>query len=227
MHKSSQIKYVFSYSRVYHNSCPWWEVHSHCPHTVIQKCWNVCNQYIWRICAIVCRHIWMHRRPKWLPTSHKLRLKSKRWFTFVFRTRQKLPTKYMERYDFFFHFFFVVLQVDYEVTRLYNTFTERQKLYATYAEQFSKIHQISQQLGRCNMLLNQNLESMQVLNEMLDVDDRLTPFVWATNGVQIANKEHWRSVLHSSLTLIDIGSDKIALQHYMAVVGQWWSSWRW
>lgn len=33
------------------------------------------------------------------------------------------------------------------------------------------------------MLLNQNLESMQVLNDMLDVEDRLQPFVWKTSDI--------------------------------------------
>lgn len=70
--------------------------------------------------------------------------------------------------------------MDYEATRVFNAFTDKQKLYATYAEQFTKIHHISQQLSRCNVLLNQNLESMEMLNEMLDVEDRLEPFVWKT-----------------------------------------------
>lgn len=72
-------------------------------------------------------------------------------------------------------------QVDYETTKVFNSFTEKQKLYASYAEQFSKLHHITQQLSRCNILLNQNLESMDVLNNMLDIDDRLPPFVWKTS----------------------------------------------
>lgn len=76
--------------------------------------------------------------------------------------------------------FSMSFQVDYETTKVFNSFTEKQKLYASYAEQFSKLHHITQQLSRCNVLLNQNLESMEVLNELLDIDDRLPPFVWKT-----------------------------------------------
>lgn len=59
--------------------------------------------------------------------------------------------------------------------------TERQKQYATYAEAFSRVRQISHHLSLCNTLLNQNIELMESLNNILDVDDRLEPFVWTTN----------------------------------------------
>lgn len=59
--------------------------------------------------------------------------------------------------------------------------TDQQKLFASYADQFSKVRQISQQLSRCNTILNQNIEYMEQLNNMLDVEDRLEPFVWKTN----------------------------------------------
>ncbi|XP_055299996.1 BLOC-1-related complex subunit 5 [Sitodiplosis mosellana] len=71
-------------------------------------------------------------------------------------------------------------EVDYEATKVFNSFTEKQKLYSTYAEQFSKLHHVTQQLSRCNVLLNQNIESMEILNNMLDIDDRLPPFLWKT-----------------------------------------------
>lgn len=57
---------------------------------------------------------------------------------------------------------------------------ERQKAYAQYAETFSKVRQISQMLTRCNMLLNENIESMETLNNFLPVEHRLEPFVWKT-----------------------------------------------
>lgn len=73
-----------------------------------------------------------------------------------------------------------VRDVDQETSRVLTVMQEKQKLYATYAEQFTKIRHISQQLSRCNTLLNQNIESLDALNQMLELDDRLEPFVWKT-----------------------------------------------
>lgn len=72
--------------------------------------------------------------------------------------------------------------MDSEATKVLALMTEKQKLYASYAEQFSKIRHISQQLSRCNTLLNQNIESMETLNNLLDVNDRLEPFIWKTSS---------------------------------------------
>lgn len=74
-----------------------------------------------------------------------------------------------------------VYQVDFEATKVFNSFTEKQKTYAMYAEQFSKLHYVTQQLSRCNVLLNQNIESMNTLNNLLEIDDRLPPFLWKTS----------------------------------------------
>lgn len=74
-----------------------------------------------------------------------------------------------------------VKAVDFEVAKVFNSFSEKQRMYASYAEHFSKLHHITQQLSRCNTLLNQNLESMEMLNNMLDIDDRLQPFIWKTD----------------------------------------------
>lgn len=94
---------------------------------------------------------------------------------FLFRQFDKL-TVFITQFHYYISF-----QVDYETTKVFNSFTEKQKLYASYAEQFSKLHHITQQLSRCNMLLNQNLESMEVLNNLLDIDERLPPFIWKTS----------------------------------------------
>lgn len=70
---------------------------------------------------------------------------------------------------------------------MFNSFTEKQKQYASYAEQLLKLQYVTQQLSRCNALLNQNMESLETLNNMLDPDDRLSPFIW-----EIAdNEELW------------------------------------
>jgi len=74
-----------------------------------------------------------------------------------------------------------IKEVDQDVGKLLMKMTERQKQCAAYAEAFSRVRQISQQLSRCNTLLNQNIELMESLNNVLDVEDRLEPFVWTTN----------------------------------------------
>lgn len=73
-----------------------------------------------------------------------------------------------------------IKEVDQDVAKLLAKVTEKQKQFSAYAEAFSRIRQISQQLSRCNSLLNQNIELMESLNNVLDVEDRLEPFVWTT-----------------------------------------------
>lgn len=73
-----------------------------------------------------------------------------------------------------------IKEVDQDIGKLLNKMTERQKQFSTYAEAFARVRQISQQLSRCNSLLNQNIELMESLNNVLDVEDRLEPFVWTT-----------------------------------------------
>lgn len=73
-----------------------------------------------------------------------------------------------------------IKEVDQEISSALAQLVQKQKLYTSYAETFSKVRVISQQLTRCNDILNQNIESMEYLNNLLDVDDRLEPFVWKT-----------------------------------------------
>lgn len=73
-----------------------------------------------------------------------------------------------------------IRETDGEITKIFNAATEKQKLFAKYAEKLSKIQELSSQLNKCHMLLNQVLESMETLNNHLDVDDRLEPFIWTT-----------------------------------------------
>ncbi|XP_067001054.2 BLOC-1-related complex subunit 5 [Anabrus simplex] len=73
-----------------------------------------------------------------------------------------------------------IRDVDHDISRLMTSMTERQKKYAKYAEKLSKVHELSHQLNRCHMILNQTLESMETLNNTLPVEERLEPFVWTT-----------------------------------------------
>ncbi|KAK4878568.1 hypothetical protein RN001_011074 [Aquatica leii] len=71
-------------------------------------------------------------------------------------------------------------ETDLEINKLVNIATDRQKRFAKYAEKLSKVQELSHQLNRCHMVLNQTLESMETLNNCLDIEDRLEPFVWTT-----------------------------------------------
>ncbi|CAH1983469.1 unnamed protein product [Acanthoscelides obtectus] len=73
-----------------------------------------------------------------------------------------------------------VRETDMEVAKIVSVTIERQKKFAKYAEKLSKVQELSHQLNRCHMLLNQLLESMETLNNHLDIEDRLEPFVWTT-----------------------------------------------
>ncbi len=74
-----------------------------------------------------------------------------------------------------------IKEIDQDISKLFNKMTERQKQFSVYADAFSRVKNISHQLSRCNSLLNQNIELMESLNNALDVEDRLEPFVWTTN----------------------------------------------
>lgn len=75
--------------------------------------------------------------------------------------------------------------VSNSITTLFASFVDMQKSYAAYAEQFNKVRLISQQLSRCNSLLNDNLASLEAINNFLDVEDRLEPFVWRTDDNKV------------------------------------------
>lgn len=71
--------------------------------------------------------------------------------------------------------------VSNSITTLFASFVDMQKTYASYAEQFAKIRGVSQQLSRCNSLLHENIASLEAINNFLDEEDRLDPFVWRTD----------------------------------------------
>ncbi|XP_066142578.1 BLOC-1-related complex subunit 5 [Euwallacea fornicatus] len=71
-------------------------------------------------------------------------------------------------------------EIDSDITKMVAVATDRQKKYAKCADKLSKVQELSHQLNRCHMILNQTLESMETLNNYLDIEDRLEPFVWTT-----------------------------------------------
>lgn len=70
--------------------------------------------------------------------------------------------------------------LDSEVNKLVMLADEKTKKFNKLADQLGKVHELSRQLNRCHLQLNQTLESLEMLNNMLPVKDRLEPFVWTT-----------------------------------------------
>lgn len=73
-----------------------------------------------------------------------------------------------------------VFQVEFDMCRLVTTLGERQKKVSKQAEKLSKVTELSHQLNKCHIQLNQTLELMENLNNSLPMDSRLEPFVWTT-----------------------------------------------
>lgn len=72
------------------------------------------------------------------------------------------------------------VNIDTEINKIMTQAVERQKKFAKFAEHMNKVHELSKQLTKCHMQLNQTLESLETLNNLLPIKDRLEPFVWTT-----------------------------------------------
>ncbi|OXU22000.1 hypothetical protein TSAR_016571 [Trichomalopsis sarcophagae] len=70
--------------------------------------------------------------------------------------------------------------IDSELNKMMNIAAERQKKFAKFADQLSRVHDLSRQLNKCHLQLNQTLESLETLNNLLPLEERLEPFVWTT-----------------------------------------------
>lgn len=90
--------------------------------------------------------------------------------------------------------------VSNSITTLFASFVDMQKTYAAYAEQFAKVRLISEQLSRCNSMLNANLESLETINNFLDIEDRLDPFVWRTDDNKLRGEAEGAAAALTSST---------------------------
>lgn len=73
-----------------------------------------------------------------------------------------------------------IREVDSETSRLMAVMTERQKMFAKYAERLGKVHELTHQLNKCHLALNQTIDTLEILNNSLPLNQRLEPFVWTT-----------------------------------------------
>ncbi|KAF7996890.1 hypothetical protein HCN44_002536 [Aphidius gifuensis] len=67
-----------------------------------------------------------------------------------------------------------------EVNKLLTKAIEKQKKFNKFFDSLNKINELSKQLTKCHNQLNQTLESLETLNNLLPIDERLEPFVWTT-----------------------------------------------
>ena len=70
--------------------------------------------------------------------------------------------------------------VEAQLTAIMTALTERQKMYARYAEKLARIHEVSHSLTRCQLALTTALDSIETLNRQLPPSERLEEFIWST-----------------------------------------------
>ncbi|KAM7299432.1 hypothetical protein ISCGN_019998 [Ixodes scapularis] len=72
------------------------------------------------------------------------------------------------------------VSMDYAVSTLSNMLTERQKKFAKYVEQLSRVHELSGMLQTSQTLLTKTIEQLDTLNKLLPPDEQLEPFIMVT-----------------------------------------------
>ena len=74
-----------------------------------------------------------------------------------------------------------IRDVDANTACVTHKMKEKQQKYAQNAEKLKiSVKEMTKNLTKCHILLNENLEQLETLNNMLPKDDRLEPFVWTT-----------------------------------------------
>lgn len=71
-------------------------------------------------------------------------------------------------------------EVEAQLAAIMAALTERQKMYARYAEKLARIHEVSHSLTRCQLALATALDSIETLNRQLPPSERLEKFIWST-----------------------------------------------
>jgi len=74
----------------------------------------------------------------------------------------------------------MVREVDGAVSVVTSVFQDRHKKYQKHCERLGMVREISRNLAKCHMLLNENIDMLDALNNILPVEHRLEPFVWTT-----------------------------------------------
>ncbi|XP_047737911.1 BLOC-1-related complex subunit 5-like [Hyalella azteca] len=73
-----------------------------------------------------------------------------------------------------------IKQLDATLATVMSILTERQRAFARHAERLSHVSELSHSLTTCHANLNTLIETLDTLNNLLPIPDRLEPFVWTT-----------------------------------------------
>ena len=74
-----------------------------------------------------------------------------------------------------------IRDVDIKAVTVTHNMKEKQQKYSQHAEKLkTSVREMTKNLSKCHLLLNENLEQLETLNNLLPKDDRLEPFVWTT-----------------------------------------------
>lgn len=72
-------------------------------------------------------------------------------------------------------------ELDTQLTAIMTALTERQKMYARYADKLARVHEVSHALSRSQLALATALDSIETLNGQLPEAERLEPLaIWST-----------------------------------------------
>lgn len=74
-----------------------------------------------------------------------------------------------------------VKEIDSQLAVIMSALTDRQKMYARYADKLSRVHEVSHALSRTQLSLTTALDSIETLNRQLPESERLEPLMaWST-----------------------------------------------
>lgn len=73
-----------------------------------------------------------------------------------------------------------IREIDLDSHKILNAAIDRHKRYIKCSERLMKVQELSAQLNRCHVLLNETLELIETVNNYINVEERLEPFVWTT-----------------------------------------------
>jgi hypothetical protein len=75
---------------------------------------------------------------------------------------------------------------DKKLAQLMKLYIQRQKNFAKHAEKLAKVGECTRSLARCQNTIQSCKNTIQELNQLLPTDERLEPFVWGDDDIELA-----------------------------------------